>query len=119
MARLHNFYCFKSFTFLNLQTNLNGVTIHLKAVKIVKHTCSKLQKRNLNFLLVIFFFMLQLGVKGLMDSVYIIELSLPGWPMSAVHYIVPAAIIAAGTHGTLPFESPCLLCSYDGNFMVT
>ena len=61
--------------------------------------------------------MLQLGVKGLMDSVYVIELSLPGWPMSAVHYIVPAAIYL--THGTLPFEAPCLLCSYDGNFMVT
>lgn len=64
-----------------------------------------------------FFFMLQLGVKGLMDSVYVIELSLPGWPMSAVHYIVHAAIYL--TQETLPFESPCLLCSYDGNFMFT
>lgn len=48
--------------------------------------------------------MLQLGVKGLMDSVYVIELSLPGWPMSAVHYIVRAAIYL--TQETLPFESP-------------
>ena len=59
--------------------------------------------------------MQQLGVKGLMDSVYVIELSLPGWPMCAVHYIVHTAIYL--TQETLPFESPYLLCSYDGNFM--
>lgn len=35
-----------------------------------------------------FFFIPLFEVKGLMDNVYVIELSLPGWPVCAVHYIV-------------------------------
>lgn len=55
IPRLHNFYYYYYLLFWTCRQNLNGVTIHLKAVKIIEHTCSKLQKRNLNFFIGDFF----------------------------------------------------------------